>query len=143
MKKNIVLLCVACVCSMATFAQPGWGGGKPGQNQLDESEIKAPKITWTTDAKDLGQIPQGVPVTVNFEFTNTGNAPLIISNVKPDCDCTDAKWTKTPVMPGQKGSIEVTFDAKNGGNFSKPATVTSNAKPTESTIVFTGTVVKK
>lgn len=141
MKKNIILLCVGCMCSMATFAQPGWGNGKPGQ--IDVSEIKAPQITWATDAKDLGQIPQGVPVTVNFEFTNTGNAPLIISNVKPACDCTDAKWTKTPVMPGQKGSIEVTFDAKAGGIFSKPATVTANTKPTESTIVFTGTVVKK
>ena len=142
MKKNIVLLCVVCMYSMATFAQPGWGTPL-GQNQLDVSEIKAPQITWVADAKDLGQIPQGVPVTVNFEFTNTGNAPLIISNVKPACDCTDAKWPKTPVMPGQKGSIEVTFDAKSGGIFSKPATVTANTKPTESTIVFTGTVVKK
>ncbi len=142
MKKNIILLCITCICSITTFAQ-GWSGSQPGQNQLDVSEIKAPKITWTADAKDLGQIPQGVPVTVSFEFSNTGNAPLIISNVKPACDCTNAKFPKTPVMPGQKGSIEVTFDAKAGGNFSKVATVTANTKPTESTIVFTGTVVKK
>jgi hypothetical protein len=128
---------------MAAFAQPGWGGGNPGQNQLDASELKAPKITWVSESKDLGKVPQGVPVTVMFEFTNTGNAPLIISNVKPACNCTDAKWTKTPVLPGQKGSIEVTFDAASGGIFSKTAVVTSNAKPTESTIVFTGTVVEK
>ncbi|MDR1761662.1 MAG: DUF1573 domain-containing protein, partial [Bacteroidales bacterium] len=117
MKKNIMLLFCAFVCSIATFAQSGWGGGKPAQNQLDASEIKAAKITWTTDSKDLGSIPQGVPVTVSFEFTNTGNAPLIISNVTPACNCTDAKWTKTPVMPNQKGSIEVTFDAATGGIF--------------------------
>ena len=78
-----------------------------------------------------------------FEFTNTGNAPLIISKVEPACNCTDAIWTKTPIMPGQKGEVQVTFDAATSGKFSKTAVVTSNAKPTEQTLVFTGTVVKK
>lgn len=142
MKKNILLFSIAFFCSIATFAQ-SWGGSQPGQNKLNVSEIKAPQITWTADSKDLGKIPQGVPVIVNFEFTNTGNAPLIVSKVEPACNCTDAKWTKTPIMPNQKGNIEITFDAATGGIFSKTAKVISNAKPTETTIVFTGTVVKK
>lgn len=142
MKQIILAFLISFFIPFISFCQqPPWNN--PSNNKLDVSELKSPKISWVEDSYELGNIPQGKPVTVTYEFTNTGNAPLIISNVEPACDCTNAQWPKTPVMPGQKGKIQVTFDAKNGGNFSKTAIVTSNAKPNKSQIVFTGTVVKK
>ena len=142
MKQLITLVLFAIFIPFMGYSQqPPWND--PSNNKLDAGEIKGPKITWVEDSYELGNVPQGIPVHVTYEFTNTGNAPLIISNVEPACDCTNAEWPKTPVMPGQKGKIKVTFDAKNGGNFSKTAIVTSNAKPNKVQLVFTGTVVKK
>lgn len=139
MKKIIVAVLFASFIPFISFAQ--WGD--PSENkQLNVNDLKAPVIKWDKDSYNFGEIPQGIPVDVVFEFTNTGNAPLIISKVEPACNCTDAIWPKTPIMPGQRGEIQVTFDAATGGKFSKTAIVTSNAKPTEQTLVFTGTVVK-
>ena len=140
MKKVLKVFLLLCLPSLG-FAQGGWGN--PENQRLEESQIRGPKITWTQDSFVLGEIPQGEPVDVIYELTNTGNAPLIISNVEPACDCTAAEWPKGPIMPGQKATIVVQFDAAAGGKFSKIADVTSNAKPTKQTLLFTGTVVSK
>ena len=138
MKRIFLAVVFASILPFVSFAQ--WGDPE-GNKQLSASDLKAPVITWDKDSYNFGEIPQGIPVDVVFEFTNTGNAPLIISKVEPACNCTDAVWPKTPILPGQRGEIGVTFDAATGGKFSKTAVVTSNAKPTEQTLVFTGTVV--
>jgi hypothetical protein len=142
MKRFVITLSIIVGFLISGYAQsPNWND--PSEKKLDISEIKGPVMTWVKDSYDFGSIPQGVPVHVTFEFTNTGNAPLIISKVEPACNCTAADYPKTPIMPGQKGSIKITFDAASTGKFSKTAIVTSNAKPTEKMLVFTGTVVKK
>ncbi|HOS84308.1 MAG TPA: DUF1573 domain-containing protein [Bacteroidales bacterium] len=142
MKQCIITFSLLLGMAISGFSQPpAWND--PSQKKLDESEIKAPNMTWVKDSYDFGSIPQGVPVHVTFEFTNTGNAPLIITKVEPACNCTAADYPKQPIMPGQKGSIKITFDAASTGKFSKTAIVTSNAKPTDKMLVFTGTVVKK
>ena len=56
-----------------------------------------------------------------------GNEPLILSNVKASCGCTTPKYTQKPVMPGEKGVIDVHYNTNNVGGFSKTVTVTSNA----------------
>lgn len=140
MKRVFLAVLFASIVPFVSFAQ--WGD--PNENkQLNVSDLKAPVIKWDIESYNFGEIPQGIPVDVVFAFTNTGNAPLIISKVEPACNCTDAQWPKTPIMPGQRGEIQVTFDAATGGKFSKTAIVTSNAKQTEQTLVFTGTVVSK
>ena len=103
MKRFILALVFASVLPFFSFAQ--WGQGDPTNKQLNASELRAPIITWEQDSYNFGEIRQGTPVDVKFEFTNTGNAPLIISKVEPACNCTDAIWTKTPIMPGQKGEV--------------------------------------
>ena len=140
MKRIFLAVLFASIVPFVSFAQ--WGDPDE-KKQLNVSDLKAPVIKWDIDSYNFGEIPQGIPVDVVFEFTNTGHAPLIISKVEPAGNCTNAQWPKTPIMPGQKGSIQVTFDAETGGKFSKTAVVTSNAKPTEQTLVFVGTVVPK
>lgn len=66
-------------------------------------------------------------VFYDFEFTNNGNSPLIVTNVKPSCGCTTPDWTKEPVAPGKKGFVRATYDPKSRpGKFSKTITVTTN-----------------
>lgn len=82
-------------------------------------------VSWegNGDLHDFGQIPQGVPTTHRFEFTNNGDTPLTISNVKPSCGCTAANYSTGSVLPGQKGFVEATYNAATPGVFSKSVTV--------------------
>lgn len=61
-----------------------------------------------------------------FEFTNTGDSPLIISNVQSTCGCTVPTKPTEPIMPGKTGKIEVKYNM-NPGPIRKTITVESNA----------------
>jgi hypothetical protein len=61
-----------------------------------------------------------------FEFTNTGDAPLIISDVKSSCGCTVPSKPTEPILPGQTGKIDVKYNM-NPGPIRKTITVESNA----------------
>lgn len=103
--------------------------------------MDVPAITWESTEKDFGKVPQSIPVTVTYSFTNTGKAPLIVSHVQPGCGCTGAKWTETPIAPGDKGTVTVTFNAANPGPFEKSLTVTANTEPGTIILRFKGEVI--
>ncbi len=95
-------------------------------------KTSGPVAKWDREAYDFGEIPQGVPVSTTFKITNTGSAPLIISQVKPSCGCTTPSYTKEPIMPGKSGTVKAQYNAANAGAFNKSITVTTNSaeKPT-------------
>ncbi|MBL4604852.1 MAG: DUF1573 domain-containing protein [Flavobacteriaceae bacterium] len=85
-------------------------------------------FTFKAETINYGKIAlksNGVRV---FEFTNTGNAPLIITKIISSCGCTVPKKPEEPIMPGEKGKIEVKYDTSRVGGFSKAITIYSNAK---------------
>jgi len=61
-----------------------------------------------------------------FEFKNTGDAPLIISNVQSTCGCTVPTKPTEPIMPGMTGKIDIKYNM-NPGPIRKTITVESNA----------------
>lgn len=99
-----------------------------------------PKITFDMQTKDLGYVLWRNPATVIYSFTNTGNKPLVISNVTTSCGCAKAKWTEDPVPAGGKGEITVVFDAEAIGHFYKDVGVYCNASPTPIYLDFNGEV---
>ena len=105
-------------------------------NVVEKAEFKFEKETH-----DFGKIPQGKPVNVEFKFTNIGDEPLIISNIESVCGCTVPKYTSTPVLKGQSGSITVTYNAAAIAPFSKGLTIKSNAKTPIKVIYIKGEVV--
>lgn len=107
-------------------------------NVQDKAEFK-----FEQETHDFGRIPQGTPVVYEFTFTNTGSEPLIINKVESTCGCTVPEYTKTPVKPGDKGSIKVTFDAAAAMPFSKMVTIRSNAKTPVKALYIKGVVQKK
>ena len=109
--------------SLATFAQEGQA-----------------KITFKTETIDYGTIEKDADGLRTFEFTNTGDAPLVISNVKSTCGCTIPKKPDGPIMPGENGVIEVKYDTKRVAPFRKTITVTSNAERTTVALKIKGTV---
>lgn len=138
MKKGVFILSLMLFFGNVLLAQ--WGGS--GGGKIESNELKAPVVKWTTDDYNFGKIKQNKPVDVEFELTNIGNAPLILTKVEPSCGCTTSDYTKSPIGPGQKGKVKVTFDAKTLGNFSKSVNVTTNAKEALTIIKFYGTVEK-
>ncbi len=62
-----------------------------------------------------------------FEFKNTGNAPLLVTNAIGSCGCTVPEWPKEPIMPGKTGNIKITYDIANRpGKIDKIVTITTN-----------------
>jgi len=68
-------------------------------------------ITFKEKSIDFGNITQGDKVSHTFQFTNTGNTPLIISNVAVTCGCTATSWPKEPIAPGKSSEISVSFNS--------------------------------
>lgn len=104
-----------------------------------------PKIEFISKAHDYGTIKEDAGMaTTTFEFTNTGNQPLILNNVKATCGCTTPKWTKEPIPPNGKGSIDVSYNPKNRpGNFSKNVNVYSNTQPSVNVLNIKGNVTPR
>lgn len=88
-----------------------------------------PALTFETLNYDFGKVKEeSGKVTYVFNFTNTGNAPLVISNVQASCGCTTPTWTKEPVEAKKKGTISVTYNTTGRpGVFTKTITVFNNA----------------
>ncbi|MFD2917311.1 DUF1573 domain-containing protein [Psychroserpens luteus] len=123
MKKLVAILCVAFI-SFGAMAQE-----------------KVAKIEFKTDVIDYGTIEKGADGLRIFEFTNTGNAPLIISNAKSTCGCTVPNWPKEPIMPGQSGEIKVKYDTKRVNPIRKTITVSSNADTPTVALKIKGLIV--
>jgi hypothetical protein len=104
---------------------------KSAQNPSD----KAPVIKFDKTEFDFGKILQGEVVSYTFHFTNTGNAPLLITNVDKSCGCTASEYPRTPIEPGGSGDIKITYDSKGHHGFqSKALVVISNTIPSQTTL---------
>jgi hypothetical protein len=91
------------------------------------AQEKVAKIEFKSETVDYGEIERGSDGVRVFEFTNTGNAPLVISKVSSSCGCTIPKKPEAPIMPGDTGEIQVKYDTNRVGPIRKAVTVISNA----------------
>jgi hypothetical protein len=112
------------------------------QTNTQANNPNAPVFKFKEIAHDFGTLPEGPAAIYSYKFVNTGNEPLIISDVQKSCGCTTPDWTKEPILPGHSGTITTSFDTKGRvGSFSKTVSVISNAKQQNFQLSFTGTVV--
>ncbi|MFL0354024.1 DUF1573 domain-containing protein [Xanthomarina sp. GH4-25] len=105
------------------------------------AQEKAAKIEFKTDVIDYGTIEKGADGVRVFEFTNTGNAPLIISKVNSSCGCTVPKKPEGPIQPGETGQIEVKYDTNRVNPIRKTITVISNADTPTVALKIKGEVI--
>ena len=97
--------------------------------QTDDAEpLTGAKIQFAESSFDFGDIVQGDKVEHVFELENTGNEPLILSDVRTTCGCTAPEWPREPIVPGETASIKVVFNSSGKmGIQNKVITVMSNA----------------
>ena len=89
-------------------------------------QLGGPQIDFKKEVHDYGTIKYGSNGECNFEFVNTGTAPLIITKATAPCNCTVPSHTKEPIPPGGKNVIKVKYDTKRVGKFYKTLTITTN-----------------
>ncbi len=113
----------------------------PTSKFSNEITISNSVIAWKSETIDLGEIPQGTPKAMDFEFKNTGKKSVLITNVQGSCGCTATDYTKTEIATGKSGKVTATFNAANKGAFTKTVTVTTNAEAAPKVLTFKGTVI--
>lgn len=97
--------------------------------QRDEAAKQLPVMSFDKSEHDFGTIEQGTPQETIFTFTNTGNAPLIITDAKSSCGCTVPQYPKnTPIAPGETGELLVNFNGSGMNQVTKTITVTANTE---------------
>ena len=101
-------------------------------------------LTRTDTLFDFGEITEGDVVEHEFEFTNTGNTPLILVDAKSSCGCTVPEIPKEPVAPGEKGILKVRFNSKyKKGDINKKIRVAANTYPETTNNFYLRGVVNK
>jgi hypothetical protein len=93
----------------------------------DASANKMAVMSFDKTFHDFGQIAQGTPQQTVFTFTNTGDAPLIITDATSSCGCTIPDYPKnTPIAPGQQGQMVVNFNGSGQNQVTKTINVQAN-----------------
>ena len=99
------------------------------------------EISFKSETVNYGEIAKGSDGVRVFTFTNTGNAPLIISEVKSSCGCTVPKKPDGPIAPGESNTSQVKYDTNRVGPIRKTVTVYSNAEEPVKALKIKGEVL--
>ncbi|WP_223034008.1 DUF1573 domain-containing protein [Hanstruepera marina] len=109
--------------------------------ERDANSSKFPVITFDKTEHDFGEIEAKTAVETVFSYTNTGDAPLVITDIKSSCGCTVPQdWSKEPLAPGDSGSFTVKFNGSGKNKVSKTVTVTANTEKGKETVKITAFV---
>lgn len=108
--KNVATFIVIVFFSIIGYAQNG-----------PKIEFAAPDNTV-----DYGKISKSDNGVRSFEFTNTGDAPLLITSAESTVSSIIITKPATAIMPGKKGKIDVKYNMVTGP-IRKTITVETNA----------------
>lgn len=120
--KRVTFIILGFVFACIAIAQTQASNEKSG-NPLREATF-----AWVQTSFDFGKIKAGIPVTHEFKFTNSGDAPLVITSVQASCGCTVAEYSKEPIPSGGQGFVKATYNAAKAGVFTKTVTINSNTQ---------------
>ncbi len=113
----------------------------------EQTVTDLPEVTtvqWLDSVQNFGKITDGEKVIITFHFKNTGNKPLIISNVQASCGCTVPSKPEEPIAPGAEGKITAEFNSEGRvGKATKNITVSANTKEGITSLLFEGEVLPK
>mgnify|MGYP001801668364 CR=1 FL=1 len=138
--KNFVLvvamICCVCTCCLAQ------GNAVVKVANLESAPTALAEVNWPSELFNFGTVEQGEKLTHTFYFENTGSVALKIDKVKPSCGCTATDYSKEAILPGEKGQVTISYDAKKAGVFTKSVTIFSNALEGQKLLRFTGEVAE-
>lgn len=113
--RSVTLVMVAMMAIWSGFAQSPEGAD----------------IEFVSNVIDLGTLSQDDdPQVLRVAYTNTGDLPLVVTEVQTTCSCTTVQCDRRKVEPGERGSIVITMNPSKApeGNFYRVLKVHSTAK---------------
>ena len=127
-KRLLIVLLAVCAVALSSMA-----------------DDKFAEATFEVKSHDFGTIKEANgPVSCTFEFTNTGDKPLLIIDATASCGCTRPEYPTKPIKPGKKGKIKVTYSPiGRPGAFKKTVKIKTNGKERSTTLRIEGTVIPK
>lgn len=134
-KRLLSLLCISGIIILVSACS------KTTVDVITE-QPQVPVITFESDTIHLGRLAKGARAPMVFDFTNTGNTDLLIEIVTT-CKCTSIDWPREPIAPGEKGSIQATYDTSDQpiGPVKKTLDIVANTDPIVVEAFFTAEVV--
>ncbi len=148
MKRTLILLFTAVTALLMSACNGNSNGNMPTEvvnnpKSAEKNGKAYAEITFDKTEHDFGRLLQGEMVSYTFKFTNTGNAPLVISAVNRSCGCTASEYTKAPIAPGESGHIKLTYDSNgHNGIQNKTVTVVTNTNPAATMLRIKAEIVK-
>lgn len=136
MKKILSILTLLAFATTFTFAQTAV------ETATEVAPAEGPVMQFETTEVDYGTIEQNAEPLRMFSFTNTGTEPLVIKHAKGSCGCTVPTYPKEPILPGESANIEVRYDTKRIGKFTKTVTLTTNETVEKRVLRIKGEVLK-
>lgn len=128
--------------SMLLISCSGNRGGK--EMEIVADSYGTPVIAFEKMEHDFGTITEGEVVGTIFSFINSGDGNLILGSATTSCGCTVPKFSKKPVAPGERGTLEVLFDSSHReGKQTKTISLRSNAEPQVILLKITADIVTK
>jgi len=134
MKKVILGLSALCMVAFTSCKEENASSKINSENvaaaaERDAASSEFPVISFEETEHDFGTIVNGTPVETKFKYTNTGDSPLVVSNIKSTCGCTvPSDWNKDPIAPGDSAEFTVKFNGKGNNQVSKSITLTTNTE---------------
>ncbi|MBT8195317.1 MAG: DUF1573 domain-containing protein [Bacteroidia bacterium] len=147
---KILLSLLICISISCKPEKDGNGNTKLSPDAINnpitaadkKAKEKLPEFEFNETSHSFGQIMAGQSVTHEFEFTNTGNADLIISNASASCGCTVPEFSKEPIAPNENGKIKVVFNSTGrSGMQAKTVTVIANTIPNTKVLTISADVI--
>jgi hypothetical protein len=117
--KNIILLLIGLFLVQLSFvyevaAQENQGGAK---------------LVFEKEREELGSmfVDELKHTEIKIKFSNKGDEPLVLSQVRGCCGTRIVDYTRTPILPGDDGEINISFRlASRAHKVSRTVTVLSN-----------------
>lgn len=134
MKKVILGLSALCMVAFTSCKEENASSKINSDNvaaaaERDAASSEFPVISFEETEHDFGTIVNGTPVETKFKYTNSGDSPLVVSNIKSTCGCTvPSDWNKDPIAPGDSAEFTVKFNGKGNNQVSKSITLTTNTE---------------
>jgi hypothetical protein len=145
MKKLILGLSAMCLIAFTSCKDDA-------TKKIDEANIavaaerdavasKFPVLEFDKTEHDFGEIEAKTKVETIFKYKNTGDAPLVITDIKSSCGCTvPQNWSREPLLPGDSGEFTVNFNGSGANKISKTITVTANTEKGSEVVKITAFV---
>jgi hypothetical protein len=89
---------------------------------------EGPRLSFEQTDLDLGVIWDVEQPIGRFVFSNNGDEPLLISDIRGSEGCNVAPLDRTTVQPGESATIEATFHPRGRHRQEETITIASNAR---------------